>query len=509
MNKTIKFVQLVLRNFKSNKDLTVEFEGITRILGRNGAGKSSIGEAITWTLYGVDTLGNTLQKALSPEPTNYEYDRVEADLILSVDGKEIKITRWIEDGSMLYFINEIPKKATEFKAIVESLFDKNMFLSLFNPIYFFTQKWEEQRSQLLQYVPQPTNAEVLLAMAKIHADKLIQLLKKDKIADLESKHRDNKNRKDKELLVLSGSVKSIREDYKHTPKANAAAVDKLNAELAAIDTQLTEAAKRGESAQASRQRSDRLSADIDRLKAEMNSLSVHYYRIKDTPIADTCDECRQPLDELSQKAVKISHADAMEKIKADHKELKQKVISLNDEYLTVDVIEYDPSEIATLHNNRYAIIDQIKAANERANLAAKLAKAEQDEQEARDSHNESTLILEAVKAFKAAEGELMAKKIADLFPTLTLELYQENKGDGERKPFFEVYQDRKPFRKLSVAEKVKAGLELVEVLSKQSGIIAPTFIDNAESILKYTAPLGQLIECRVQDEPINIMGVEV
>ena len=46
------FKQLKLKNFKSHKDTTIDFtDGITMIIGENGAGKSSIFEAISFALY--------------------------------------------------------------------------------------------------------------------------------------------------------------------------------------------------------------------------------------------------------------------------------------------------------------------------------------------------------------------------------------------------------------------------------------------------------------------------
>nr|WP_231563745.1 ATP-binding protein [Anoxybacillus sp. KU2-6(11)] len=50
-----------LANFKNHATLEIEFGDITNIQGRNGAGKSSIGDAITWLLYGTDIMGNKLE----------------------------------------------------------------------------------------------------------------------------------------------------------------------------------------------------------------------------------------------------------------------------------------------------------------------------------------------------------------------------------------------------------------------------------------------------------------
>ena len=45
--------KLVMRNFKKFRRAEVEFQdGLTGIVGSNGAGKSTIVEAIAWALYG-------------------------------------------------------------------------------------------------------------------------------------------------------------------------------------------------------------------------------------------------------------------------------------------------------------------------------------------------------------------------------------------------------------------------------------------------------------------------
>lgn len=502
----ITFNEIMLKNFKSHKDLTVTFHQLNRIAGTNGAGKSSIGEAVTWVLYGVDTVGNSLIKALSPEPTNYEYDRVEVHLLMTVDAKPIRISRLIEKGKAVFYINDDPKTATAFKEVVESLFDKNLFLSLFNPIYFFTQKWEEQRAQLLQYVPQPTSAEVLGKLKKLHADTLGPLLKKKALSDLEAHHKDNKNRKDKELIAAKERVKTLK-GQAATKELNNDEYMRLHLELERTTEAIKTAKDQEEEARAINAKANKLNLDLEGIRREANDIAGKYKALKGEPIGETCDKCGQQLDEQTVETVKTSRAGELEALKARHTNLLAKYDVLKAEFNEIELIEVDPQQITDLREQHERLKYQIREADERGKLAGAINDAETAAEAVEASFRESVLILDSIKAFKAAESELMAGKIADLFPTLTLELYQENKGDGERKPFFEVYQDGKPFRKLSQAESVKAGLELVDVLSNQSGIIAPVFIDGAESIITYKAPVGQLIECRVADQPLTITEV--
>ncbi|MCY9716916.1 AAA family ATPase, partial [Paenibacillus larvae] len=85
----IKFKTLFLHNFKSHRDLTVNFGEMTKITGENTKGKSSILEAIPWLFYSVDVLGSKSD----PTPINYEYDHTLVKLHFVVDEKDVLLSR--------------------------------------------------------------------------------------------------------------------------------------------------------------------------------------------------------------------------------------------------------------------------------------------------------------------------------------------------------------------------------------------------------------------------------
>lgn len=508
----IRFLELRLRNFKSHRELLLNLFQITRIIGTNGAGKSTIGEAITWGMYGTDPLGNSLIKQLSPEPVNYEYDRVEVHLLLSVDEKQVLLSRAIEGGETKYYVNEVPKKATQYKETVESLFDKNLFLSLFSPAYFFSQKWEDQRAQLLKNVLPPANKDVFAALPAPQADKLAELLKKASLDDLEAKHRDNKNRQEKALIAAKERVKTLREQLAALPPdVDEAARTAAKAELATLDEQITAEEAKQKQALVTNNRIERLNSDKNGVKERADQVKVQHARVKAAPIADHCDKCGQPLDEQSVAKVQEHKDRELATIKGQFDELKTKHSKLAEELeaIAATAADYDPSALRALIDKRHALGNQLQQSGAHDILHQQITAAETHEKATHESFTESVFILDAVKAFRAKEAELMAAKVTGLFQTLTLQLFQTNKGDGEQKPFFEVEKDGVPYRKLSTAEKIRAGLELIEVLSQQSDVIAPVFLDNAESIIKYTQPVGQLIECRVADQPLAITEVKV
>lgn len=153
-------------------------------------------------------------------------------------------------------------------------------------------------------------------------------------------------------------------------------------------------------------------------------------------------------------------------------------------------------KIRELEQKRSELEESINRFKQRRQLEKQIEQAKKDEAETLESRNESIFILDAIKAFRAKEAELQAEKVQALFTTLSIRLFEQQKN-GEIKPTFEIEYDGRPHSKLSLSEGIRAGLELRDVLSQQSGVIAPCFIDNAESITTYKQPNGQLIVSKV------------
>ncbi|WEK53294.1 MAG: ATPase [Candidatus Cohnella colombiensis] len=519
----ISFKELKLHCFKNHRDLTIPLGEIVNISGQNGAGKSTIGEAISWCLYGTDPLGNTLIKALSPEPTTYEFDRVEVSLLLSVDGKEILLSRWIENGKNKFFINEIVKDATPYKEFVDSLFDKNLFLSLFSPGYFFSQKWEEQRGLMLKNVQNPTNKEVFARLPKPHSDKLAELLKKSNLEDLDAKHRDNKNRQDKALIAAKAVTKTLQEQLDLAKPLTHSELLELNIQLTSIEDKINDQIQKQTKDRENVELEQSIERNISNIKTKAESIAGQYKAtsvrleliMSEPPEPDgVCEKCGQPLTEKAlaksikehQKAIEEADEDLL-RYKAEHATCNEQYKAEKAKLAAIKPSTFDADELRELQETRYQLVDQIKSSEGKERLAQSIEEARAKEKEIDASFKESVLVLDAIKSYLAKEAEIMADKVQGLFQTLTLQLFQENKGDGERKPFFEIYMNDKPYRKLSKGEQYTAGMELIEVLSKQYNVIAPIFLDNAESFTGDIRVMGQAIICRaVSGESFKIGG---
>ncbi len=166
----IRLKSLHLENFKCHKNLTIAFEGRdTSIYGDNATGKTSVYDALTWLLFGKDSLGNG-EKAIEIKPLGadgsvLDHEAVTAvEAVLLVDGEELMLTRTFKelwstkrgsveasyDGNTSeYSIDGVPCKANAYKAKVAELVDEEKFRLLTSVSYFAAaMPWQKRREVL-------------------------------------------------------------------------------------------------------------------------------------------------------------------------------------------------------------------------------------------------------------------------------------------------------------------------------------------------------------------------
>lgn len=484
--RTVKFNQLSLKNFKSHQVLTVNFGERTVITGDNAKGKSSIMEAVSWLLYGTDPLGSKTD----PTPVTYDADETVVLLLLNVDHKDLLLGRELKKGKTKYYINEVPSKATEFNELVAELFDKELFMSLFNPSYFFTLHWEKQRAMVMQYVTAPANKEVLKELPKPQADKLSELVKKHSLDDLQKLHRDNKNKMDKAYIAAQSRTKTLKEQLNLIGIVEGDPA-KLNDKLQQLTEEIEEADKVPSEAFANNQKYNQLQTELNMVQQQINVSKEKWPLLKNEPIEDVCRTCKQPLQNEAVEAVIADKERRMNEYKANHQKLLDKKKELQEKLATmkfIDVTE-EQAKVRELESERDKVADLIRKHEQHEQLLTQIQAAEKDEQDKLTSLNDSIFVLDAIKAFRAKEAELQANKVQDLFDTLSIKLFETVKTTGDMKPTFEIMMDGKEYKRLSLSESIRAGLELREVLSEQSQLVTPVFVDNAESITRFKQPM--------------------
>ncbi|WP_336772340.1 ATPase [Paenibacillus sp. MMO-58] len=503
----VKFMQLALINYAGIRQVQVNYSNFVQLIGQNGEGKSSIGGAPVWILWGKDLNGADYTKdKYSPRPTNYEYDRVFASILLTVDGNEYKFAREIIGPTNNFYVNDIPKKAKEFDAAVAALISQDEFMTVYYPAYFFGLSWQKQRELMMKGAKAPLNKTVLKGIEKLYADKLEVLLKKHSIADLEAKYKQDKPRQEKEYNQAVGATSKVREMLNSLPAPEGDLETMEAAVVAAREAFQKEDQVRAE-AWAINNRYYQLLSEYNHAADLVEKSKERWPEVKNREIADTCHMCRQPLQGEALQAVQDNKQKAIESYQAGHKLLVDRKKAAAEALAGVEEIDITEqnAKAKALEDKYEELLTPLMAMKRYEQMKAELDKSAEAEKTALEAFKESTLILDAIKAFKAKEAELQAAEIESKFTRLSVRLFKYIKTNDAYEPDFSIQYDGKDYAYLSTGERIAAGLELAEVLHNQTGLIAPVFIDHIGEYTGNIVAYDQVITARaVPDQTLQI-----
>ena len=117
--------------------------------------------------------------------------------------------------------------------------------------------------------------------------------------------------------------------------------------------------------------------------------------------------------------------------------------------------------------------------------------------------------LAAAKAYQAERAQLLFAPVQ--MYKAALKLVEPIKESGEVRDVFKLTYDGRDYVQLSLSERVRCGLEVVDLLTKLSGRSYPLFVDNSESLCDLGAvqPAGQLILTRVvSGQTLQVQAVD-
>ena len=182
----MKLTKLELLNFKGLKAFTINFNGDVIIRGDNATGKTTVFDSVCWLLFGKDSLDRadfeikTLDRGEPVHKVNHEVTgtftldeggtvelkRVYREKYSSPRGGEVTMTGHTTD----YFVDGVPKKEKEYKEIVNSLVDENIFKLITNPLYFNeTYSWQNRRKLLLEMCGDISDEDVIAEYSELKA----------------------------------------------------------------------------------------------------------------------------------------------------------------------------------------------------------------------------------------------------------------------------------------------------------------------------------------------------
>lgn len=335
--------KVVLENFMCYAHAEFDFYDITKIIAKNGIGKSTIATAYLWCLFNCDY-------ELKDNPVvRREIDGVSVDdmdtsveLTLDVDGKEITMkkvqvrtynkdkTGYKDDNS--YYINDVRKNLKDFNTYLDV--DMNVFKMCSNVNAFLNQKPAEMREYLFSLVGDVTDFDIASQKAKLA--ELVPLLNKYTVEELSAMNKATKTKITKDLPILDGQIKEKERDIQ---LKQAIEVSDLELQKNSLKEQIADCV-------AKQTDNDKLMAEYDKASSDILNLKFELSDMSRKANEDNIKARRDIENKISDKQFLI----------------RQTEKTITD---TEKSIEYQQNTIESINKNLQDIRDKWKAENER------------------------------------------------------------------------------------------------------------------------------------------------
>lgn len=517
----MKIHSLIIQGFKVHKDqIAHNFSMANEIQGDNFQGKTTVGEAICWGLYGVDLFGSNqgfdrLLNNKSKEAVvevSYEYEGETHTLIRSRKGNNTTLI--LDDREAKQSDVELP--------------DMKIFLATFNIHYFQKLSNKDARDLLMSVLPAIKPDNILANMAEHHRKPLegYRLFKTDELAkDFRQEIKETED----EITRTKGQLDVLREQLNaEIPVSRDFDEERLNQ----LEQKILELRNSTTPPKL---------MDTTELEKELNSTGAQYKLLvqqkKNLEQSDNfepgskCETCGQEISEEhvhsveSSKQMKIKELAAqMEDLMLEGMDLKNRLdhFRVGNERLREEYKETVLQEIQKLEaeaRELRARKQEVANHNERRRSMIKLQKeaetkvAEKEKyiEELNNSKFQIQQRIDALKQYDQTYTEMQNEVVKPYLNRVSIRLAKLVKSTGEVKPDFELLFDGKEQRVLSTSEEILVGLEISNMFNQITGKRIPVFVDYREAINdKYFAePDVQYFAARfVPDAEFQIKSIQ-
>ena len=567
------------------------FGNPTVITGGNGKGKSSIADAIAFAVTGLPFFG---ERGIDRLHCERNPSVMVALYFTDGEGEKHELTRTRQKSRMTITYDGYEIRQQDLN---EMFGEKDVFLSILNPLYFIEELGDDGKKLLERHLPTVSHEQILSTLP----DSVRESLEKESILSPETylkKRREEIRNLEQDVIYLNGQrdlvasqnlsgVQNLRElqarydalilerdrlEKKHFEGLNLAEMrEKLvdlsarydemakdrsaDTDTSALDSQLQELhhllGQRG-----AEQYAPKYAQHIAEAAAKVKELGIKYSReqamLKGFRPGIVCPTCRRVVSEADLDAVLAEIRKSLAAIAAEGRAQKSQLDELQalEKKSEETFLRYQSDDLARIKNAIQELTRQ------RSGMVEKQADLNQQREDTMDgllsqiqsltadieygnlSQDEYERLAECQEQLRECQAEIeAAKKTAQEKPeeydakiaevegrikekkrlladailyvgkraeltfsqlkmhNVEIALNEVVKSTGEVRDVFKFTYCGRYYNRLSLSEKIRAGLEVSELIKRLTGRNYPVYIDNMESVdeLSNVRPTGQII----------------
>ena len=578
-----QITSLMLSGFKSYEEPTeLVFGNPTVITGGNGRGKSSIADAIAFAVTGCPFFG---ERGIDRLHNENNPDAAIRMCFVDETGTLHELNRTRRKNRMTITYDGYEIRQLD---LADLFGERDVFLSIFNPLYFIEELGEDGKKLLERYLPTIPHETVLSQLS----EPVREHLKNETILSPEGslkRCREEIRGLEERITYLRGQkdlAASQGESHEQAEQELTLQADTLREEIAELEQrqfsgmdvsdmqerlvelsgryeeaardERTDTSKLREQLQTLREKIARREGEqyqskfteaLAEASARVKDLGVRYQResaaYKAFHAGMECPACHRSVTEQSLPEVQAALKKVLSELYAAGSEQRAQLIELQEmdkkaadtfaQFKEDDLGKW-AAEAAEMEQRCASLAEQASAETERLRaeiqtLTADLEYGNLSQSEydhlgtCREELRQSEAKIAALQTMTAAQlpdfdREIaqananiaeIKRKMADVIAYISkraeltfsqlkmnrveISLYDVVKTTGELKDVFRFTYNGRRYDRLSLSEKIRAGMEVSELMKRLTGRNYPVFVDNMESVddLANVRPTGQII----------------
>ena len=578
-----QITSLMLSGFKSYEEPTeLVFGNPTVITGGNGRGKSSIADAIAFAVTGCPFFG---ERGIDRLHNENNPDAAIRMCFVDETGTLHELNRTRRKNRMTITYDGYEIRQLD---LADLFGERDVFLSIFNPLYFIEELGEDGKKLLERYLPTIPHETVLSQLSEPVREHLknetilspegslkrcreeirgleerITYLRGQK--DLAASQGESHEQAEQELTLQADT---LREEIAELEQRQFSGMDVSNMQERLVELsgryeeaardERTDTSKLREQLQTLREKIARREGEqyqskfteaLAEASARVKDLGVRYQRenaaYKAFHAGMECPACHRSVTEQSLPEVQAALKKVLSELYAAGSEQRAQLIELQEmdkkaadtfaQFKEDDLGKW-AAEAAEMEQRCASLAEQASAETERLRaeiqtLTADLEYGNLSQSEydhlgtCREELRQSEAKIAALQTMTAAQlpdfdREIaqananiaeIKRKMADVIAYISkraeltfsqlkmnrveISLYDVVKSTGEVKDTFKFQYGGRRYDRLSLSEKIRAGMEVSELMKRLTGRNYPVFVDNMESVddLANVRPTGQII----------------
>jgi len=510
--------ELIIENFKGTGKRVIDLDpDCTLITGNKRVGKTTIGEAIPFALYGVTLDGSPRCDSLIMQGAK----KAAVTLTVQVDGTNHTIKRTKTRRGTEVTLDA--KEATQ--ADIDGLvgFTVKEYMAMYNSSSVLKMEPTKARALFISLIEPPARENVLNELYPGHRELLMKSsYSQNPDLALEQCRKDLKTAEEK-TAALSGAMSEVNNQI-------VVAKEKLLSFTKPDDREIARLKEKIERFQipAEPQKPDGsglkiLQSKVTAAREEYKSLFEQKLRLLQQyppKPSDKCPTCGQNVPVGMMAGVQRKWEEQTEKVNRLVSEVNQKMTAVAEKGkelagqleterkahqikggLYKTTLEKWKSSTETARDTLRAHTEQLRKlqekqtnysglVNRKESLEKRLAEIEQENEDCQKEIKKLKQEIEAINEYRFKAVELQMKQLKPHLAQVDVKLFEIVKSTGEIKPAFIITFDGRPVNMFSRSEETMAGLEIALLVQKLKGANVPVFVDNTESAPGLELPEG-------------------